>query len=158
MKLEVKTMPVSPGSRKEVGEEIDVGTNPRFVERQRNRYAARGVALIILINSIAAIALLVGLPHGAASGQSLKSFADAMMVFGVGATAGLASIFFAYLRRLFRLERPLQDTTPLRWLAIAAAIAGAVCFVAGLGVARNAVSSEKAAIPPAAISPDTIPP
>jgi hypothetical protein len=30
-----------------------------------------------------------------------------MMVFGVGALAGLASIFFAYLRRLFRLERPL---------------------------------------------------
>jgi hypothetical protein len=116
------------------------------------------VALIILINSIAAIALLVGLAHGAASGQNLKGFADAMMVFGVGAAAGLASIFFAYLRRLFRLERPLHDTTPLRWLAIAAAIVGAVCFVCGLGVARNAVSSEKAAVPPAAISPDTIPP
>ena len=40
----------------------------------------------------------------------------------------------------------------------AAAIAGAVCFVCGLGVARNAVSSEKAAIPPAAVSPDTTPP
>ena len=136
----------------------DGGSNSRFVERQRNLYAARGVALIILINSIAAIALLVGLAHGAASGQNLKSFANAMMVFGVGAAAGLASIFFAYLRRLLRLERPLQDTTPLRWLAIAAAIAGAVCFVCGLGVARNAVSSEKAATPPAAISPDTIPP
>ena len=109
-------------------------------------------------SSIAAIALLVGLAHGAASGQNLKSFADAMMVFGVGAAAGLASFFFAYLRRLFRLERPLQDTSPLRWLAIAAAIAGVVCFVIGLGVARNAVSSEKAAILPAAISPDTIPP
>jgi hypothetical protein len=153
-------MAVSPSRRKEVGvgEEIDVRTNYTFVERQRNRYAARGVALIILINAIAAIALLVGLAHGAASGQNLKSFADAMMVFGVGAAAGLASIFFAYLRRLFRLERPLQDTTPLRWLAIAAAIAGAVCFVCGLGVARNAVSSEKVATPPAAISPDTTPP
>lgn len=150
----------APPRRKEVGisEEIDVRMNPTFVERQRNRYAARGVALIILINSIAAIAILVGLAHGAASGQNLKSFADAMMVFGVGATAGLASIFFAYLRRLFRLERPLQDTTPLRWLAIAAAIAGAVCFVGELGVARNAVSSGNAAIPPSPISPDTIPP
>jgi hypothetical protein len=150
----------SPSRRKEVGvgEEIDLRTNYTFFERQRNRYAARGVALIILINSIAAIALLVGLAHGEASGQNLKSFADAMMVFGVGAAAGLASIFFAYLRRLLRLERPLQDTTPLRWLAIAAAIAGAVCFVGGLGVARNAVSSEKVATPPAAISPDTTPP
>ena len=150
----------APPRRKEVGisEAIDVRSNPTFVERQRNRYAARGVALIILINSIAGIALLVGLPHGAASGQNLKGFADAMMVFSVGAASGLASIFFAYLRRLFRLERPLQDTTPLRWLAIAAAIAGAVCFVAGLGVARNAVSSEKAAVPTTAVSPDTIPP
>ena len=146
-------MPSPP--RRTIGNSDDGGSNSRFVERQRNLYAARGVALIILINSIAAIALLVGLAHGAASGQNLKSFANAMMVFGVGAAAGLASIFFAYLRRLLRLERPLQDTTPLRWLAIAAAIAGAVCFVCGLGVARNAVSSEKAATPPAAISPET---
>ena len=146
-------MPSPPRRTVGISEEIDVGTNPRFVERQRNRYAARGVALIILINSIAAIALLVGLVHGAASGQNLKSFADAMMVFGVGAAAGLASIFFAYLRRLLRLERPLHP-----WLAIAAAIVGAVCFVSGLGVARNAVSSEKAAIPPAAVTPDTTPP
>jgi hypothetical protein len=51
------------------------------------------------------------------------------------------------------MERPLQNTTLLRWLAIGAAIAGAVCFVAGLGVARNAVSSEKTVT--AAISPDT---
>jgi hypothetical protein len=147
----------APNRRKEVGisKEIDVRMNPRFVERQRNRFAARGVALIILINSIAAIALLVGLAHGAAAGQNLKSFADAMMVFGVGAAAGLASVFFAYLRRLLRMERPQQDTTPLRWLAVAAAIAGAVCFVAGLGVARNAVSSEKTATSPADVSPDT---
>jgi hypothetical protein len=144
-------MTVASGRRNE--KEIDVRTNLGFVERQRNRYASRGVALIILINSIAAIALLVSLAHGAASGQNLKSFADAMMVFGVGAAAGLASIFFAYLRRLLRLERPLHP-----WFAIAAAIAGAVCFVSGLGVARNAVSSEKAAIPPAAVSPDTTPP
>jgi hypothetical protein len=113
--------------------------------------------LIILINAIAAIALLVGLAHGSASGQGLKGFADAMMVFGVGAAAGLASVFFAYLRRLFRMERPLQDTTPLRWLAIVAAIAGTVCFLAGLSMARNAVL-DKPAGPPTAVSPDTIPP
>jgi hypothetical protein len=141
-------MAASPDRRKEiVGEEIDVRMNPRFVERQRNRYAARGVALIILINAIAAIAVLIGLAHGAR--QNLKDFADAMMIFGVGAAAGLVSMFFAYLRRLLRME----DTMPLPWLAIAAAVIGAVCFVWGLGVARNAVSSEKAATPPAAITP-----
>jgi hypothetical protein len=146
-------MAASPDRRKEiVREEIDVRMNPRFVERQRNRYAARGVALIILINAIAAIAILIGLAHGA--GQNLKDFADAMMIFGVGAAAGLASMFFAYLRRLLRIE----DMIPLPWLATAAAVIGAVCFVWGLGVARNAVSSEKAASPPAATSPDTITP
>ncbi len=149
----------TPHRRKEVGvsDEIDVRIDRTSAERQRNRYAGRGVALIILINAIAAIALLVGLAHGSASGQGLKGFADAMMVFGVGAAAGLASVFFAYLRRLFRMERPLQDTTPLRWLAIVAAIAGTVCFLAGLSMARNAVL-DKPAGPPTAVSPDTIPP
>ena len=154
-------MPSPPPQRRKevgVGDEIDVRINRTFVERQRNRYAGRGVALIILINAIAAIALLVGLAHGSASGQGLKGFADAMMVFGVGAAAGLVSVFFAYLRRLFRMERPLQDTTPLHWLAIAAAITGTVCFLAGLGVARNAVSLEKPASPPTAVGPDTVPP
>jgi hypothetical protein len=146
--LEPLTMAASTDRRKEiVRDEIDVRMNPRFVERQRNRYAARGVALIILMNAIAAIAILIGLAHGA--GQNLKDFADAMMIFGVGAAAGLASMFFAYLRRLLRIE----NTMPLPWLAIAAAVLGAVCFVWGLGVARNAVSSEKAATPPAAITP-----
>ena len=81
-----------------------------------------------------------------------------MLVFGAGAAAGLASIFFAYLRRIFRIERPLQDTMPLRWLAITAAIVGTVCFVAGLGMARNAVLSGKTPSPPSAVSPETVPP
>src|SRR5262245_14878595 len=121
LKLEARTMPSPP--RRTVGKSDDGAGNSRFVDRDRSLYAVMGVVLFIMMNSISAIALLVGLAHGAASGQNLKSFANAMMVFGVGAAAGLASIFFAYLRRLLRLERPLQDTTPLRWLAIAAAIA-----------------------------------
>ena len=36
--------------------------DPLFVERQRNRYASRAVAYVVLLNGIAAIGLLVGLP------------------------------------------------------------------------------------------------
>jgi hypothetical protein len=43
----------------EIREEVDiVSVDPRFVERQRNRYASRGVALVVLLNGVAAIVLL----------------------------------------------------------------------------------------------------
>jgi hypothetical protein len=43
----------------EISEEVDiVSVDPRFVERQRNRYASRGVALVVLLNGVAAIVLL----------------------------------------------------------------------------------------------------
>jgi hypothetical protein len=39
----------------EIREEVDlVNVDPRFVERQRNRYASRGVALVVLLNGVAA--------------------------------------------------------------------------------------------------------
>jgi len=37
----------------------------------------------------------------------VKRFADAMLIFGAGSLAGLASAFFAYISRTFRLERRL---------------------------------------------------
>ncbi len=144
-----------PGRRKEadIREEIDVvSIDPLFLERQRNRYASRSVVLVVLLNGIAAIALLVGIAHGTSSAENAEKFANAMMVFGAGAALGLASAFFAYLSRTFRMERPARTSwrRPLRWLAIAAAIAGAVCFVIGLNVARIAVLPKEA--PPTAPS------
>jgi hypothetical protein len=44
--LEARTMP-APDRRKEVGEEIDVRMNPRFVERQRNLEQQPGIILIV---------------------------------------------------------------------------------------------------------------
>jgi hypothetical protein len=151
-------MTVSPGIREKVDirEELDVvSIEPQFLERQRNRYASRGVAYIVLLNGFAAIALLVGLAHGTMTGENVKPFADAMMVFGAGAAAGLTSAFFAYLGRTFRMERPglAAWRRPIRWLAIAAAIAGTACFLGGLNMARIAVLPEDATIPPSAASP-----
>ena len=130
-------MTIPPKSRAEIDikEELDiVSVDPFFLERQRNKYASRGVALVVLLNGVAAIVLLVCLAQGIQLARSVKAFANAMMIFGIGGALGLTSAFFAYLTRTFRLERPSFSTTwrrPLRWLAVAAAIAGTTCFVGG---------------------------
>jgi uncharacterized membrane protein YedE/YeeE len=73
-------------------------------------------------------------------GESTKRFADAMMVFGIGAAAGLASALFAYLRRTVSIELPgqIMERRVFGWLAVAAAIIGAGCFVGALNMARMA--------------------
>lgn len=144
-------MPHPPKRRAEIDiqEEVDIiRVDPRFVERQRNMYASRGVALVVLLNGVAAIVLLAALAQS--TPPAAKAFADAMLVFGAGAALGLASAFFAYLSRTFRLERPELLTTwrrPLRWLAVGAAIAGTACFLVGLNMARLSVLPDESSRP-----------
>jgi hypothetical protein len=140
----------------DVREEIDiVSVDPLFLERQRNRYASRGVAYVVWLNGLAAIALLVALALGSLPADNVKRFADAMLVFGAGAAAGLTSAFFAYVGRTFRIERPHLASwrRPLRWLAIAAAIIGTICFVGALNMARVAVLPKETTTPPSTVSP-----
>src|SRR4026209_687050 len=132
----------------EVREEVDVvSIDPLFIQRQRNRYASRAVAYVVWLNGLAAIALLIGLVHATLQADQVKRFADAMLVFGAGAVAGLASAFLASVGRIIRLERPalIGWRQPLRWLAILAAFAGAVCFLGALNMARVAVKETPAA-------------
>ena len=136
------TMPADFRGQVDINEEIDVvRIDPLFVERQRNRYASRSVAYIVWLNGLAAIALLIVLANGSVGGESTKRFADAMMVFGIGAAAGLASALFAYLRRTVSIELPgqIMERRVFGWLAVAAAIIGAGCFVGALNMARVAV-------------------
>jgi hypothetical protein len=140
-------MTMAPNFREEVDikEEIDVvKVDPLFIERQRNRYAGRAVAYIVWLNGLAAIALLVGLAHRGSSADSAQGFADAMMVFGVGAAAGLASALFGYLRRTASIELPGSaiERRIFAWLGVAAAIIGAGCFVGALNMSRMAVTPE----------------
>jgi hypothetical protein len=66
-------MTVPPGPKIDIREEIDLlSIDPLFLERQRNRYASRGVGLVVLLNGIAAIALLVGIAHGTSSAESTE--------------------------------------------------------------------------------------
>jgi hypothetical protein len=90
-------MAMPPSDRRE---EVDVvAIDPLFLERQRSRYASRGVAYIVLLNGIGALILLAGVSQLAPKVEDASKVVDAMLVFGLGAIVALASTFFAYLRR-----------------------------------------------------------
>jgi hypothetical protein len=127
---------MAPVERKEVD---IVSVDPLFIERQRNRYASRAVAYVVWLNGLAAIGLLISLAARAGfPADAAKRFADAMFVFGVGSVVGLASAFVAYIGRTLRLEYPalIGWRRPLRWIAIIAAVIGAICFLTGLNIVR----------------------
>jgi len=117
-----------------------VRVDPFFAERQRNRYANRGVTFIVLLNGAAAIVLLAIVAQPSPSTEALKGIADAMLIFSIGAVLALSSSLLAYLNRTFRLDQPLMRwRQPLRWLAVALAVSGAACFLVGMNMARIAV-------------------
>lgn len=124
-------------------EEVDiVRIDPLFLERQRNRYASRGVAFLVILNGVAALLLLGNFVRLSPQIENAPKVADAMVVFGAGVAAALASMFFAYLRRTVMLRGP-ERVFPLpmgRWLAVLAAVISAVCFVAGLRMVGTAVA------------------
>jgi Collagen triple helix repeat (20 copies) len=127
----------------DIREEADiVRIDTLFLEKQRNRYASRAVAFLVILNGIAALLLLANFLRLHPSIENAPKVADAMVVFGTGVVAALATLFFAYLRLTIRIEAP--ERAPLRpvvwWLAMLAAVASAVCFVAGLRMVGTAVA------------------
>lgn len=126
-------------------EEVDiVSIDPLSLERQRNRYASRGVGLAVLLNGVAALILLGALAHLAPKVEDATKLVHAMLVFGIGASAALASTFFAYCRRTISLQAPerLIARQSLWWLSVLAVIAGMACFLVGLSMAGTAVTPE----------------
>jgi hypothetical protein len=124
-------------------EEVDiVRIDPLFLERQRNRYASRAVAFLVILNGIAALLLLANFVRLSPQIENAPKVADAMVVFGAGVAAALASMFFAYLRRTIMLRAPHRaPSIPFGWwLAILAALASAACFVVGLRMVGVAVA------------------
>jgi hypothetical protein len=137
-------MPSNRRARIDTREELAVVSVDRvFIEGERNTYASRGVALIVLLNGIGAMVLLALLAQNLPTPNNVKAFADAMMVFSIGAILGLTSAFIAYINRTIRLEWPEFTTwrRPLRWLAVAAAILGAACFLVGMNMARISIEA-----------------
>jgi hypothetical protein len=124
-------------------EEVDiVRIDPLFFERQRNRYASRGVAFLVILNGVAALLLLGHFVRLSPQIENAPKVADAMVVFGAGVAAALASMFFAYLRRTVLLRAPERaPSLPIGWwLSVLAAVVSAVCFVAGLRMVGTAVA------------------
>ena len=137
------TVEPRPQSRKRISIKEEVASiNPLFLERQRSRYASRGIAFLVLLNGIAALLLMANLVRLRPQIENASEVASAMVVFGAGVAAALASMFFTYLRRTIRLEWPERiPSIPIGWwLAVVAAIVSAVCFVVGLNMVGNAMA------------------
>lgn len=117
-----------------------------LLERQRNRYASRGITILILLNGIGALILLASFVHLAPQIEHAGKVVRAMLVFGSGALAGLGCTFLAYLRRTIRIQAP--ERVPLRttlwWLSVIAAVGAAACFIVGLNITGRAVAPELA--------------
>ena len=84
---------------------VDPRLDPVFVERERNRFAARALAFLVLLNGAAALVMLAILANAPASTVEPK-FATAMLFFGGGAIAALLSSFLAYINRTVAMEAP----------------------------------------------------
>ena len=126
-------------------EKVDLVTiDPLVLERQTSRYVSRGIAYLIFLNGIAALILLASLSRLAPQVEEAHKVVDAMLVFGTGATAALASTFFAYLRRTIRLQAPERVLlrTLLWWLSVVTVVGGTACFLVGLSMAGTAVTPE----------------
>lgn len=122
--------------------ELNARIDPTFVEAQRNRYASRNLAYLILLNGAAALVLLTAVARTPESPFQPK-LAEAMMVFGSGALSGLLSSFFAYVNRTLSMEaqsRPALRNILLA-LSVLAALAGGAAFLTGLNMVWNVSAS-----------------
>jgi hypothetical protein len=124
-------------------EEVDiVPVDPLFLERERNRYASRGVAFLVILNGIAALLLLGNFVRLSPQIENAPKVVAAMVVFGAGVVAALASMFFAYLQRTLLIEAPehVPSRPVVRWLALLTAVASAAYFLVGLSMVGTAVA------------------
>jgi hypothetical protein len=105
-------------------------------ERERDWYISRALALIILLNGIAALILVTALAFVPQSTTDPHRLAWAMMVFGSGAIAGVLSSLLAYFGRTVGGEMPsrviMRDL--LRVGAIVAAVGSGAAFLMGLNM------------------------
>lgn len=127
---------------------VDPRFDPVFVERERNRFAARALAFLVLLNGAAALVLLSILARAPESTVESK-LAAAMLFFSGGAIAALLSSFFAYINRTVTVEAPERTNLRRALLicAIAAVIGSAASFLTGMIMVGN-VASEKSSSHP----------
>ncbi len=126
----------------------DPRLDPVFVERQRNRFGARALGFLVVLNGAAALVLLSIL--GKAPSSTIDSkVASAMLFFAGGAVAALFSSFLAYLNRTVAMEAPRRSDLrrALQILAIAAVIGSAAAFLTGMNMVKTAASERSSSHP-----------
>jgi len=127
---------------------VDPRLDPVFVERERNRFAARALAFLILLNGVAALVLLSILARAPESSVEPK-FAAAMLFFSGGAIAALLSSFLAYINRTVTMEAPERASLrrALQILAIVVVIGSAASFMTGMNMVAAAASEKSSSHP-----------
>ena len=70
-----------------------VRIDPLFLERQRNRYASRGVAFLVILNGIAALILLSNFLRLHPQVGNAPKVAAAMVVWGWGCRGASKHVF-----------------------------------------------------------------
>jgi hypothetical protein len=127
---------------------VDPRLDPIVVERERNRFAARALAFLILLNGAAALVMLSILANAPASTVEPK-FATAMLFFGGGAIAALLSSFLAYINRTVAMEAPQRASLrqALLILAILAVIGAGASFMTGINMVATAASERSSSHP-----------
>jgi len=111
-----------------------------FIERERNRFASRALAFLVLLNGAGALVLLMVMASAPAATVDGK-VAAAMLFFSVGAILALLSAFLAYINRTIRLEQPGRRENlraALRGLAIATVIGSGAAFLTGMNMVATA--------------------
>lgn len=126
----------------------DPRLDPVFVERERNRFGARALGFLIVLNSAAALILLAILGKAPPSTVDGK-VAAAMLFFSGGAVAALLSSFLAYINRTVAMEAPKRADLrrALQILAIAAVVGSAAAFLTGMNMVRTAASERSSSHP-----------
>jgi hypothetical protein len=120
-----------------------------FIERERNRFAARALSFLVLLNGAAAFILLFVIAQ-AAEGTVDRKVATAMLFFSGGAIAGLLSAFLAYVNRTVRMQRSERMENlraALRGLAIAAVVGSGAAFFVGMNMVATAQAEKSSSHP-----------
>lgn len=127
---------------------VDPRLDPVFVERERNRFAARALAFLVLLNGAGALILLSILARAQESTVEPK-LAAAMLFFSGGAIAALLSSFLAYINRTVTMEAPERAglRRVLQILAIVVVVGSAAAFITGMNMVGAAASEKSSSHP-----------
>jgi hypothetical protein len=119
-----------------------------FLERERNRFAARALSFLILLNGGAALVMLAVLARAPEASVDSKLYA-ALMFFSGGAIAALLSSFLAYINRTVSMDA--AERVGLRrvllLLALASVIGSGAAFLTGMNMV-GAASAERSSSHP----------